>query len=78
MSHIATEKLWLTADRSRLVKDGDPEAAFLFCTPGKALSDEDAKRYGLKAKAKPANKEAEAPENKSGSGVTVTKADRTK
>lgn len=73
MTVIASEKLWLTADRSRVVPDGDAEAAFLFCTPGKAISDDDAKRYGVKAKAKPANKEADPPANKSGSGVTITK-----
>ena len=42
-----TEKLWLTADRSRLVKDGDPEAAFLFCIPGRAIPMQEAKQYGL-------------------------------
>jgi hypothetical protein len=62
----ADEKLWLTADRERVVADGDPEAAFLFATPGKRVSREDAERYGLvkSAKAKGAAKakaEAEAP-----------------
>ena len=41
------EKLWLTADRSRLVPDGDEEAAFLFCLPGQRVSVGDAQRYGL-------------------------------
>jgi hypothetical protein len=44
------ERLWLTADRERVVRDGDPEAAFLFATPGKRISAEDAKRYGLVGK----------------------------
>ncbi len=32
---VATKKLWLTRDRRRLVADGDPEAASLFCIPGR-------------------------------------------
>ena len=43
----ATHKLWLTADRSRLVHDGSPEAAFLFCVPGRAIPIEEARKYGL-------------------------------
>lgn len=71
-----TERLYLTADKERVVKEGDPGAAFLFATPGKEISAEDAKRYGIaskKAAPKPADKEAEPPANKSGSGLTVNK-----
>lgn len=63
--HTADRKLWLTADREQVVEDGDPDAAFLFASPGDEVSDEDAKRYGVKAKAKPADKQASAPANKS-------------
>ena len=42
-----TEKLWLTADRSRLVPDGSAEAAFLFCVPGRQIPMRDAVQYGL-------------------------------
>lgn len=66
-----TERLYLTADRERVVKEGDPAAAFLFATPGKDVSAEDAKRYGIKEAAKPADKAAPAPENKS--GVTLNR-----
>ena len=71
----ADRKLYLTADRTRVVEEGDPEAAFLFATPGKEISDADAEKYGLKP-AKPAapaeekeaapadNKQAAAPANK--------------
>lgn len=62
--HIADRKLWLTADKERVVEDGDPAASFLFATPGDEISDEDAKRYGVKAKSKPADKQAPAPANK--------------
>ena len=68
---IADRRLYLTADRERVVEEGDPDAAFLFVTPGKQISDADAERYGLKparAEAKQAdesdNKEAPAPANK--------------
>jgi hypothetical protein len=69
----ATERLYLTADRERVVKEGDPDAAFLFSTPGKEISAEDAKRFGIKAASKPADKQAPAPENKA-SGVTIKRA----
>lgn len=51
---IADRRLYLTADKSRVVEEGDPEAAFLFTTPGKTISDADVERYGLAPKkAKP-------------------------
>jgi hypothetical protein len=31
---ISDKRLWLTADRSTVVDDGDPAAAFLLCTVG--------------------------------------------
>lgn len=66
----AGEKLWLTADRDRVVKDGDPEAAFLLATPGKRIPLDEAERLGLtgkskaKAKPKPETKEAAPAEDK--------------
>lgn len=60
----ATERLYFNADRSKVVQEGDPEAASLFTTPGKEISAEDAERFGLiPAKAAKADK-AEAPETK--------------
>lgn len=65
------EPLWLTADRERVVAEGDPEAAFLFASAGKRISREDAERYGLvkssrraaakEPDAKPADAEPEKP-----------------
>jgi len=37
MNIIATKKLFTTLDGTKLVPDGDPEAAFLFCTPGQRI-----------------------------------------
>ena len=61
---IADRRLYLTADRERVVEEGDPDAAFLFVTPGKEVSDADAERYGLKPKAKAEAKQADESDNK--------------
>lgn len=45
--YIADRKLWLTADRDRVVEDGDPEARFLLAAPGRAVPEEQAVRLGL-------------------------------
>lgn len=44
---ISTKRLWLTADRDRVVEDGDAAAAFLLVGEGSSLSRSDAERYGL-------------------------------
>lgn len=54
------EPLWLNADRSKVLAEGDPEAAFLLATPGKRLSIEEAERYGLLKARKPASSEEKA------------------
>lgn len=81
---VATEKLWLTEDRSELVADGDPRAAFLFCTPGKTISPADADRYGLKEADPASDKADDVVENKgedanpTGSGLTINRPSRRK
>ena len=58
----ATTRLWLNADRTKLVPEGDEECAFLFCGVGETVSKTDAEKYGL---LKPkAEKQAEAPADK--------------
>lgn len=62
-------KLWLTKDRDRVVEDGDPEAAFLYATPGKRVPREEAERLGVvkpqrKQAAKAEDKQAPRSENK--------------
>lgn len=47
VSVTVTQRLWLTADRSRLVVEGDPDAAFLFAIPGHRVPRADAIRYGI-------------------------------
>lgn len=47
MNMIAKERLLLTADKSRLVADGDPDGATLYCTPGTEIPESAAKLFGL-------------------------------
>lgn len=44
---VAKERLWLTADRDRLVAEGDRDAAFLYAGVGKRFPRADAERLGL-------------------------------
>lgn len=61
---IATERLWLTADRDRVVGESDPAAVFLFAAEGDEIAADDAERYGLKQRAQSANKAAPKAANK--------------
>lgn len=48
MAHyIADEPLWLNADRTKVVREDDEAAAFLFAPAGGRINVEDAERYGL-------------------------------
>lgn len=69
MSYALTERLWYTADKSRVVKDGDVAAAFLLGGPGQVIDMAEAERLGLvdtpKKGKKPApNKKKEPPADK--------------
>ncbi len=70
---IAKERLYLTADKSAVVAQGDERAAFLYCSPGDEIPDSAVKLFGLvDGGLKPATepepskpkKEKPAPENK--------------
>lgn len=71
MPFKSDKRLYVNADRSKIVEEDSPEAAYLLVGAGGQVSDEDAKKYGLK-EPKPAAKAAEAeskqvdapPENK--------------
>lgn len=45
--YTADRRLWLTADQSRVVEDGDPEAAFQLISPGQQMPEARARKYGL-------------------------------
>lgn len=61
--------LYVTADRSEVVEEGDSRAAFLLVADGGSLSEEEAAKYGLGDAKKggtppPDNKAKAAPPNK--------------
>lgn len=65
---IADRRLWLTADRTRVVEDGDPRAAFQLASPGHLIPDQEAQRLGLlptdKGRLAPADKAVRQAANK--------------
>ncbi len=72
------DRLWLNADKTKVVKDGDPDAAFLFVVEGDTVSDEDAERYGLNKKSARAEsdegeKARPEPSNKARAGGSENK-----
>lgn len=71
-NYTATERLFLTADRERVVSADDPEAAFLLANEGTEIPAEEVERLGLagrKAAAKTEDKQADTPANKSRSAT---------
>lgn len=66
-NYVATERVFLTADKERVVAADDPEAAFLLANEGSEIPAAEVERLGLagsKSAPKPADKQAEAPANK--------------
>ena len=55
--------LYLTADQSEVVEEGDPRAAFLLVREGSQIDDALAKQHGLKASSKAEDKAVDAPED---------------
>lgn len=68
---VAKERLWLTADRDRLVADGDEEAAFLYAGVGKRFPRAEAERYGLLDNAEVVEDEPEVEPVPVEGGLTV-------
>lgn len=69
--YVVEERLYKTTD-GRVVKDGDPDAAFVFLTPGKHIPRKEAEALGLVTKPEPkqaakpaANKQASKARDKS-------------
>lgn len=71
-SFVADRRLYLTADKERVVEEGDPEAAFLLCAEGRAIHPDHVDRYGLEREdgkvvipgQEPEAKSVDAPEDK--------------
>jgi len=58
---IAKERLYLTADKKRLVGEGDTRAAFLYATPGDEIPDSAAELFKLVDGGLKPKKEAAVP-----------------
>lgn len=56
---IAKETLFLNADKSKAVPQGDKDARFLLVREGQEISEADAEKYGVKS----GKHETEAPEH---------------
>lgn len=74
-------RIYLNADKSKVVEGDSPEAAHLFAVEGDDVSDEDAKRYGLKFETKaqkPAENKAETPDEDKSEEATTEGSTRTR
>lgn len=76
----ATERLYFTADKSRLVREGDRAAAFLYAAEGDEIPESAAERFELEdgALSKRAAKQkapAGDPESESGAGKQSAKGE---
>ena len=83
----ADRRLYLSSDKSRVVEEGDPSAAWLFATCGGTIREADAEAYGLsleggkvvlrerKARAKIEDKAVEKAEDKSAGEREVAAAE---
>lgn len=56
--YTSDKRLYVTADRSRLVAEGDPAAAFLLVGAGGEIPEAEARRYGLLAEPESAPEKA--------------------
>jgi len=57
----ATQRLYLTWDRAKVVPESNPDGRFLFCKPGDEVPDEQARKYGLLQQKAPAPPPAAPP-----------------
>jgi hypothetical protein len=71
VTYVVRGRWYWTADKSRLVGEGDPEAAFLAYPAGTEIPDGEAKRVGLPAGA--AAKMAPKPQDKMVQGTPKNK-----
>jgi hypothetical protein len=71
----ATKRLFVNADKSKIVEEGSADAAFLLVGEGQEISDEDAEKYGLLDVSRETEEKAieSAPENKAVKAPVATK-----
>lgn len=46
-NQVAQQRLYLTAEKDRLVRQDDPAAAFLYCSPGDEIPASAAEHFGV-------------------------------
>ncbi len=83
---ISDRRLWLTADKLRVVEEGDPMAKSLLVAKGGGVQPADQERFGIsagsddklvvKAQAKPGEKMSPPPENKAVAAPKAKKASK--
>lgn len=64
MPFKSDKALFLNADRTEVVEEGSPDAAFLLVGAGSSLDDNEAAKYGLKSVDAPEDKSAAPDEDK--------------
>jgi enoyl-CoA hydratase/carnithine racemase len=69
------QRLWLNKDKSAVVADGDPSAAFLYATEGHFVTDEEAKRFGLESIALPTDDETDGEVEQKATRPTANKSE---
>lgn len=80
MAYISDKRIYVNADKSKVVPEDHPDVGHLLVGEGGEVSDEDVKKYGLKkseskAEHAPAEDKAETgPRNATGSGLTINRA----
>lgn len=62
MPFKSDKALFLNADRTEVVEEGSPDAAFLLVGAGSSLDDNEAAKYGLKNSSKAEDKAVAAPD----------------
>lgn len=67
--------LYLNADKSQVVEEGSPDAAFLLVGAGSEIDDADAKKYGLKSSGKTEDKAVAGPEEDKAAEAETTDDD---
>ncbi len=71
---IATERLYLNFDRTKVLKHGDPEARWLLVAVGQVLPDATALKYGLLGERRTAERKERAPAEDKSDNPSETKA----
>lgn len=66
---IAKQRLYLTADKSAVVREGDEAAATLYATPGDEIPDSAAEKFGLVDGGLPKSGTSSAPAKPKGKTV---------